>query len=495
MSIKYHLRRRARTALFLCLVLAVVVFFRDIVYGTFVLTESLSYVKRVRHTENRRFNIVQVSKARAKDGHPRNKPTMPITSIGRLGVTRSLIKGPRFTDHVMETLLPDVEKIDVDPDEDPVQTLSVNFDSSFNDKLLSRGPYNLGHISNTTFPNCPRRRFRRILPECRWSSEGFPYPPSTGVRSRSQMRLTQLFNRIGLIYTPRDGSAVGAVRHGGMIPGDYDMDILIDAWTNEPLFRELGCYHDRYPMDMGDTWVWQEYLNANTWSCQCNWFKDLGPRELWPRKEKKKFRFSYFRNNTVSGEWELCRCIDNTSATTIPEVPTRVPWIRLLTCNVLTRYNILKKRIKQAITLHDYPMKMVDREPDNPLRHFSIHTFETKLPKNWPRNMKLDNGTCEVPMKTYKVDIKLNWAHNKELEGPSQYCRCKLDPGVEGICLRVLPGILNETYGQTWQNPLYSFESYLNDDGSSTDFDVKGICLHEQTRAIWGDGHCSGWNQ
>ncbi|KNC86961.1 hypothetical protein, variant [Sphaeroforma arctica JP610] len=467
---KWGFRRRARLLCLLPIGIYIYVFSTDVRNGLKVLQNIMWRRPTV-------FNNIPSTHLRDSEVENVRYGNQNVVSVGRLGPQkRPKISGPRFTGHVFEEISETPDGLDEQDADD-----------------VANGPYNAGPISDKAFPNRPRRNFRKALPLCSWNKAGFMYPAHTATRSLSQQRLAQLFNRLDLIYTPRDGSSIAAVRHGGVIPGDYDMDILIDMWTNEHVFSRLGCYHDRYPMDMKNTWVWHGYLDPTTWFCRCNWFKDLGPRQLLSAKETNGNRFSYFRNNTQSGDWEICRC-KGTNKSALPPIPDDVPFIRTLTCNIMQRYKLLKKLLKETIKMHSLPMKIVDSEPENPLRHFAIHTFEKNLPLSWPKSFEPEQGVHDSLIKTYKVDIKLNWLRDVDLEGLHQYCRCKLDPNVEGTCLKKLPENLQRDYGDTWKNPLYSFEQFYYSNGTSTDFDVKGVCLGAETRKLWGEGHCSGWN-
>ena len=58
----------------------------------------------------------------------------------------------------------------------------------------------------------------------------------------------EVLGKLGYLYTLRDGNLLGAVRHGGMIPGDADLDAVMLL----PLDETLGWVKD--PKNSLKTW-------------------------------------------------------------------------------------------------------------------------------------------------------------------------------------------------------------------------------------------------
>ena len=87
-----------------------------------------------------------------------------------------------------------------------------------------------------------------------------PNPPGSPLR-RAQMRMLEMLSyvheicqQLGIQYQINSGNVLGAVRHGGFIPWDNDMDIMLDM----PNYRRLRDYllahpTDRYELQTCDT--------------------------------------------------------------------------------------------------------------------------------------------------------------------------------------------------------------------------------------------------
>lgn len=83
----------------------------------------------------------------------------------------------------------------------------------------------------------PRGHFNQALSRCSWAHPPYKYFPSTDSRFVAFVRL---LNEMGIVFWLNHGSLLGAYRHGGGIPGDADMDIVIPVWLNE-MFGEEVC--------------------------------------------------------------------------------------------------------------------------------------------------------------------------------------------------------------------------------------------------------------
>lgn len=79
------------------------------------------------------------------------------------------------------------------------------------------------------------------IPRCRW--DGYPRAlnPETNTNASREVLVFMSFldevvyQRLGYTYSLRDGSLLGAVRQGGMIPGDADLDAVLLLPLNETL--------------------------------------------------------------------------------------------------------------------------------------------------------------------------------------------------------------------------------------------------------------------
>ena len=79
------------------------------------------------------------------------------------------------------------------------------------------------------------------IPRCRWDRYPRMLSPETNSTAAREvlvfMRFLEevVYQRLGYLYVLRDGSLLGAVRQGGMIPGDADLDAMILLPQNETL--------------------------------------------------------------------------------------------------------------------------------------------------------------------------------------------------------------------------------------------------------------------
>lgn len=67
--------------------------------------------------------------------------------------------------------------------------------------------------------------------------------------------LDAVCRRNGIEYTLLGGTMLGAVRHGGFIPWDDDIDLAFTADALERFSRALGRESKRYAITFEDTWV------------------------------------------------------------------------------------------------------------------------------------------------------------------------------------------------------------------------------------------------
>eukprot|EP00123_Amoebidium_parasiticum_P018672 comp24263_c11_seq1/m.45117 comp24263_c11_seq1/g.45117 ORF comp24263_c11_seq1/g.45117 comp24263_c11_seq1/m.45117 type:complete len:405 (-) comp24263_c11_seq1:208-1422(-) len=73
------------------------------------------------------------------------------------------------------------------------------------------------------------------IPPCQGWPEPAPIPPvpmrAWNVANLS-VEIIAALNDMGLIYTFEAGSLLGSYRHGGLIPGDKDLDVFVPVWRN-----------------------------------------------------------------------------------------------------------------------------------------------------------------------------------------------------------------------------------------------------------------------
>lgn len=107
-----------------------------------------------------------------------------------------------------------------------------------------RGPAAPSDVAE--IPAVRRRRYPPdVLPahkRCAWDSGAYLLPPDVNNSTASRHVLTflqyleqEVLGKLGYLYTLRDGNLLGAVRHGGMIPGDADLDAVMLLPLDETL--------------------------------------------------------------------------------------------------------------------------------------------------------------------------------------------------------------------------------------------------------------------
>ncbi|KNC82625.1 hypothetical protein SARC_05099 [Sphaeroforma arctica JP610] len=104
---------------------------------------------------------------------------------------------------------------------------------------LMQGPYMVPFPANyTTYVPA----LQQNLGVCSFSTGAYLLPQKGNVRHKAHLHMLAWLRSIGILYSIEDGSAIGVVRHGGLIPGDKDMDLQISMWDNRRLLEKLGCY-------------------------------------------------------------------------------------------------------------------------------------------------------------------------------------------------------------------------------------------------------------
>ena len=101
--------------------------------------------------------------------------------------------------------------------------------------------------ANDVVPTCswtlkPKPRFPNILAHKVGSSQKLPiYPPHQPPQHEALLRY---FNKLNCTVILHRGSALGAVRHGGTIPGDADADVILPVWLNPLALQNPLCAPD-----------------------------------------------------------------------------------------------------------------------------------------------------------------------------------------------------------------------------------------------------------
>jgi len=102
----------------------------------------------------------------------------------------------------------------------------------------------------------------------------------------------ELFEAYGLRYWIESGTLLGAVRHGGLIPWDSDIDISVELHDKE-LFLEIAPLLERLNYSVDDTWLFGYQVHskeAHAWVDIFFWNKEDGrylysyefARGTWP---------------------------------------------------------------------------------------------------------------------------------------------------------------------------------------------------------------------
>jgi hypothetical protein len=75
----------------------------------------------------------------------------------------------------------------------------------------------------------------RTFPICSWAAGPFRYLPQEPPKT-AFVDVLRFYNYIGLRYVLFRGTALGAIRNGGMIPADGDFDLDVPIWLNTQFF-------------------------------------------------------------------------------------------------------------------------------------------------------------------------------------------------------------------------------------------------------------------
>eukprot|EP01134_Creolimax_fragrantissima_P007070 CFRG7070T1 len=78
------------------------------------------------------------------------------------------------------------------------------------------------------------------VPDCGWVNPSL-YQPKWNEDGKVVKATMEVFNALrhaGIAYYVSSGTALGVVRHGGMVPGDSDLDIQLPAQLNYKAFRQ-----------------------------------------------------------------------------------------------------------------------------------------------------------------------------------------------------------------------------------------------------------------
>lgn len=78
------------------------------------------------------------------------------------------------------------------------------------------------------------------VPKCSWSTGVYPMESKPATQTAWE-GFTKAAKAAGLVYWMADGAGLGAIRHGGPIPHDGDMDVVVPVWYQPKVQRRARC--------------------------------------------------------------------------------------------------------------------------------------------------------------------------------------------------------------------------------------------------------------
>ena len=99
------------------------------------------------------------------------------------------------------------------------------------DLFFGRAPPRECALPTPTKPPAQPNRWIESLPYCSWATpEHYKYPYQAN--TPEYVETIRMLNQADIKYMLIEGALIGAYRHGGPLPCDQDLDIVLPAWLN-----------------------------------------------------------------------------------------------------------------------------------------------------------------------------------------------------------------------------------------------------------------------
>lgn len=138
----------------------------------------------------------------------------------------------------------------------------------------------------------------------------------------------ELLNKLDIVYFLGFGSELGALRNGGFIRNDHDVDVIIPIWLNYKIFK-CNKYIEYYPHKcqiVSDSntkickktrytymTIFRNYIQRimnNTIYFHCKYINRIGYSSCWIMKSGKYFLdiWIFIGNEYFHDNFKICRC-------------------------------------------------------------------------------------------------------------------------------------------------------------------------------------------